>query len=202
MSEPSGPAPAFFPTLLIGTGSPLMGDDGLGLAALERLRERWRFEPPVELMDGGTWGMNLLPFIEAAERVLILDAVDAGREAGELVMLEREALPCFFTTKLSPHQIDLREVLALAELRGTLPEDTVVIGLQPGRVEMATELGPRIRERVEELVSAAIGRLEAWGHRARRAEGTGLASGRAEAAPREMNEKARARAGGWSSCTR
>lgn len=162
------PAPPLASTLVIGTGSPLMGDDGLGLAALERLREAWRFEPPVELLDGGTWGMNLLPFLEGADRALILDAVEAGREPGELVTLEREALPRFFTTKLSPHQIDLREVLALAELRGTLPEETVVLGLQPGRVEMATELGPEVEGRVEALVEAAVERLEAWGHTAAR----------------------------------
>jgi hypothetical protein len=57
--------------LVIGVGSPLMGDDGLGLAALEALRAGWTFEPELELMDGGTWGMNLLPFIESVPRVLM-----------------------------------------------------------------------------------------------------------------------------------
>ena len=68
--------------LVIGVGSPLMGDDGLGLAALEALRAGWTFEPALELMDGGTWGMNLLPFIESSSRVVILDAIRAGGEPG------------------------------------------------------------------------------------------------------------------------
>jgi len=141
-----------------------MGDDGLGLVALEMLRNGWRFEPHVELVDGGTWGMNLLPFIEDAERLLFLDAITADRPPGTVITLERNDLPRFFALKLSPHQIDLREVLALAEFRGTLPEQTVALGLQPERVEMSTELSPTVRGALEQMVEAAIERLRAWGH--------------------------------------
>lgn len=142
-----------------------MGDDGLGVAALETLREGWRFDPHVELLDGGTWGMNLLPFIEAADRVLIIDAVMVGDgEPGGLVRLERQDIPRFFSMKLSPHQIDLKEVLALAELRGTLPEDTVVLGLRPAVVEMSTELSDPVRLGLPRLLTAIRDELEAWGY--------------------------------------
>jgi hydrogenase maturation protease len=150
------------PTIVIGVGSPLMGDDGIGIHALERLREL-EFEPHVELLDGGTWGMNLLPFIESADRVLVLDAIDAGLEPGEPVELESDAIPRFLSTKLSPHQIDLREVLALAELRGTLPE-LVAVGLQPGRVTMTPDLSPEVERGLPALVEVVLRRLAAWGH--------------------------------------
>ena len=52
-----------------------MGDDGLGLAALERLRMEG-VAADVELVDGGTWGLTLLPIIESAARVLFLDAIE------------------------------------------------------------------------------------------------------------------------------
>ena len=150
------------PTVVIGVGSPLMGDDGVGLHALSLLRQV-EFEPHVEMLDGGTWGMNLLPFIESAERVLVLDAIDAGRKPGEVVALEGDAIPRFLSTKLSPHQIDLREVLALAELRGTLPE-LVAVGLQPGRVEMSPDLGEEVERGLPAVVEEAIRRLAEWGH--------------------------------------
>lgn len=153
--------------MVIGVGSPLMGDDGLGLVALEALRDGWRFEPHVELVDGGTWGMNLLPFIEGARSLLFLDAIDAGRQPGALVTLEREALPRFFAAKLSPHQIDLKEVLALAEFRETLPERTVALGLQPARVQMSGDLSPVVEAAIPGLVEAAVERLRLWGHEAR-----------------------------------
>ena len=140
-----------------------MADDGLGLAALERLRQRWSLPESVRLVDGGTWGMNLLPLIEEAERVVFLDAINAGRPVGSLVRLEREELPRLFAHKLSAHQIDLREVLAVAELRGTVPSDLVAIGLQPGRLEMSSELSPELECRLDELLTAVLEQLERWG---------------------------------------
>jgi hydrogenase maturation protease len=150
--------------LVIGLGNPLMGDDGLGLAALERLAADWVLPPTIELVDGGTWGLNLLHRIEAAGQVLFLDAVNAGREPGEPVELERDELPRMLGLKLSPHQIDLREVLAVAELRGTVPSTIACLGLQPASVEMRTALSPVLQARLDDLVTAAAARLAAWGH--------------------------------------
>lgn len=151
-------------SLVIGLGNPLMGDDGLGIAALTALQERWAFDADVELVDGGTWGMNLLHLIEGSDRVLFLDAINAGMEPGSLIVIERDRLPRFFATKLSPHQIDLREVLAITELRGTLPAEAVAIGLQPARVEMSVALTPVLQRRLPALLSAVRKRLQAWGH--------------------------------------
>ena len=152
--------------LVIGVGSPLMGDDGLGLAALEALRKGWTFDPALELMDGGTWGMNLLPFIESSSRVLILDAIRAGREPGDFVRLEGDQIPRYFATKLSPHQIDLKEVLALAELRGTFPEHTIVAGLEPAVIEMSVSLSDQVRAGLPGLVRHVLDQLAIWGFRA------------------------------------
>jgi hydrogenase maturation protease len=150
--------------LLIGLGNPIMADDGLGIAALERLREGWALPPSVRLVDGGTWGMNLLPLIEDAAELMLLDAVDRGKPPGELVVLEREQVPRYLGFKLSPHQVDLREVLALAELRGGLPGKLVAIGLQPARIEMFSGLSPEVEARMDGLLSAVVERLERWGH--------------------------------------
>jgi hydrogenase maturation protease len=153
-------------TLVIGLGNPLMGDDGLGLAALSQLRERWTFEPPVTLVDGGTWGLTLLPLIEDAERVLLLDAVNVGAPPGSPVRLGRSDLPRVLATKLSPHQIDLREVLALAELRGTMPPSIVAIGLQPAEITMRTSLSAAVAAGLPGMAERALDELAAWGHRA------------------------------------
>jgi hydrogenase maturation protease len=158
MSEPVGW------TLVLGVGNPLMGDDGVGIAALECLRDGWRLPADVELVDGGTWGLALLPAIEAANRLLLIDAIDVGESPGTLHVLERDEIPRHLATKLSPHEVDLREVLALAELRGNLPIETVVIGLQPATVELSTELSEACRDRLGALVVAVTQRLAQWGH--------------------------------------
>ena len=151
--------------VVLGVGNPLLRDDGVGLAALERLRAEWEPGPDVSLVDGGTWGMNLLPTIEDADALILLDAINAGVGAGEALVLEREEVPRFLGLKLSPHQIDLREVLALADLRGTLPTRTVVIGVQPGVVSAGIGMTPRVAAAVDVVVRRAVERLAAWGYR-------------------------------------
>jgi hydrogenase maturation protease len=150
--------------LVIGLGNPLMGDDGIGLAALERLGKDWCLPSTVELLDGGTWGLNLLHRIEAASQVLFLDAVTAGGEPGSLVELDRHELPRMLGLKLSPHQIDLREVLALTELRDTLPAVVVCLGLEPASVELRHGVSPAVAEQLDALAAAAAARLRGWGH--------------------------------------
>jgi hydrogenase maturation protease len=157
MPEPAG-------ALVLGLGNPLMTDDGAGLAILARLRAGWRIPPQVELVDGGTWGMNLLHLIEAAGQLVLADAIRNGLPAGSLVVMEREELPRYLSHKLSPHQVDLREVLALAELRGTLPLATVAIGIEPAEIELGTTLSPQVEERLEAAAAAVVDRLAAWGH--------------------------------------
>lgn len=157
-------------TVVIGLGNPLMADDGVGLALLARLEEEWDIAPGPTLVDGGTWGMNLLPIIEDAGRLILLDAINVGAAPGTVVELARHQIPRFLATKISPHQVDLRDVLAVAELRRTLPEDTIAIGLQPAVVAVSDALTPIVRDRVDEAVAAVVGALELRGHRcARRA---------------------------------
>jgi hydrogenase maturation protease len=153
--------------VVIGLGNPLMGDDGLGLAALERLRE-YALSPEVELVDGGTWGMNLLPVIEDADELILIDAIDTGAAPGTAVRLEHAQLPRYLATKISPHQVDLRDVLALAELRGTLPPDTVALGLQPVSIELRNALSDVLRLRVDLLAASVAQELARRGYAASR----------------------------------
>jgi hydrogenase maturation protease len=149
--------------VVLGVGSPLMGDDGLGIAVLELLRDRWAAQGGLELLDGGTWGMRLLPFIEAARNLLVIDVIRDGRDPGTIVRLERDELPRHLHQKLSPHQIDLGEVLALAELRGTLPAEVVALGIEPDVVELGEGLSAAVEAAIPALVAAVRAQLETWG---------------------------------------
>jgi len=150
-------------TVVIGLGNPLMGDDGVGLAALARLRDDWQLDG-VELVDGATWGLALLPVIEDAERLVLVDAIAAHSRPGDVIELSRDRLPIYLSRKLSPHQVDMRDALAVAELRGRLPNDVVAIGVQPAAVTLGTELSPPVAGQLDALVRAVVTQLERWGH--------------------------------------
>lgn len=150
-------------TVVIGLGNPLMGDDGVGLAVLARLCDGWDL-PDVELVDGGTWGLSLVPVIEDAQRLLLVDAIAAHREPGTIIELKRDRLPIYLSRKLSPHQVDMRDALAVAELRGFLPNEIVAIGVQPAVVELGIELSPPVAAQLDALVHAVVKQLEDWGH--------------------------------------
>ena len=142
-----------------------MGDDGLGVAMVEALRYRWSEEPGLSFLDGGTWGMQLMPDLEDAGRLLLLDVIRSGRPPGTLVRLERDQLPRHLHHKLSPHQIDLGEVLALLELRGTFPEHAVALGIEPAAVVLGEGLSPLVAATVPSLIDAVSEQLRRWGHR-------------------------------------
>ena len=150
---------------VIGLGNPLMGDDGFGLAVLDRLRAEWEFDASVELVDGGTWGLSLLPVIERADHLLLLDAIRMHKPPGSIIMLHGDDVPRVISTKLSPHQIDMREVLALAHLRGRLPSRLIALGVEPEVVDLQDGLSSRIRPMLDSVVALAVDRLRAWGAR-------------------------------------
>jgi hydrogenase maturation protease len=150
--------------VILGVGNPLMGDDGLGIAVVARLRALWGDEPELMLVDGGTWGMNLLPTIEQARRLLIVDAIDRDAEPGTFVTLHRDEIPRYLGRTLSPHQLDLREVLALAELRGRLPEETTAVGIQPENLALSLELSPVVNATLPALLEDIEFRLRRWGY--------------------------------------
>jgi hydrogenase maturation protease len=155
-------------TAVLGLGNPLLADDALGLVALERLVQQYELDAAVSLHDGGTWGMQLMPMIEEAERVLFLDAIDRNEAPGTLVRLEGDEIPATLSKMLSPHQLDLTNVLAMTRLRGTFPTVLVALGVQPLTTETRVALSSVVAARVDEVVSAAVAQLEAWGHVVRR----------------------------------
>ena len=98
-----------------------MGDDGVGLAVMARLGERWELPEDVALVDGGTWGMHLLPEIEAGDCCSSSTRSTPAARRARSPWWSGRSFPATSSDKLSPHQVDLREVLAICELRGTLP---------------------------------------------------------------------------------
>ncbi len=149
--------------LVMGLGNLLMSDDGLGSRVISELEKRYLPCEQVNLLDGGTLGLDLLPRLEGVDKLLIVDALQMGVEPGRVFRLEGEEVPRAFANKLSVHQMGLQDLLAVAELQGHLPRELVVIGAQSAEIEMVMELSPAVEAAFDKVVSAVLTELESWG---------------------------------------
>jgi hydrogenase maturation protease len=149
--------------LVLGLGNLVMSDDSIGVRVVQGLMDRHRFPSRVTLMDGGTLGLDLLPYLEEVDRLLVIDAVETGSPAGTLVRLTGEEIPLALATKVSPHQMGLRDLLTVADLQGHRPAEMVLWGVQPGSIEMAMELSPEVAAAAGPLEERVLRELAEWG---------------------------------------
>lgn len=150
---------------ILGLGSVLMGDDALGPYAVELLASRWSFPEGVSLLDAGTPGPDLVDHLVDLDAVIVLDAVRAAGVPGEVRLFRREALLALPpSARVSPHDPDLQQALLTAELAGGGPEEVLLVGVVPARVELGTGLSPEVAgvlPAVEAVVVAELRRLGA-----------------------------------------
>jgi hydrogenase maturation protease len=150
-------------TLILGLGNILLCDEGVGIRVVERLQEEYDFPEEVQILDGGTLGMDLLPYVEAADRLLVIDAMEMDAEPGEIARLEGDEVPAFLGIKISPHQMGLADLLTAARLRGRFPQELVLWGVQPGVIDVKLELSAPVAARVDVLMDKALAELRRWG---------------------------------------
>lgn len=169
-ATPTPPAPDDGPVIVLGIGNVLWADEGFGVRAVEALQRQWTFADgghPVELVDGGTQGLYLIQHVQAASRLLILDAIDYGLAPGTLHVVENDEVPKFLgAKKMSLHQTGFQEVLMLAQLTGHYPAEVLLIGCQPEELEdYGGSLRASVRLALDDAVALAVERLRQWGVR-------------------------------------
>jgi hydrogenase maturation protease len=150
---------------VLGVGNLLWADEGFGVRCIEALAEAWDFPPDVDLLDGGTLGLALIPLLQDATHVLLFDAVDYGGTPGTLVVARDGDIPRFMTRdKMSLHQAGMNDVLASLEMLGHRPQAFSLVGVQP--VELADyggSLTPAVREQLPHALELGLAELAAWG---------------------------------------
>ncbi len=146
--------------LVLGLGNILLSDEGLGVAAIERLTATHRLGAEVEVLDGGTMGLDLLYRLEGVGHLIIVDAIRSGGAPGDIMRLEGDEIPKMLATKMSMHQVGLQELLAVSELRGALPAHVVLWGMEPAWLDWGTSLTPAIAGQLDALVEAVACEVE------------------------------------------
>ena len=149
--------------LVLGLGNTLLQDEGVGIEAIQRLSDEHCWPDTVTMLDGSVMGLELLPYVELADAVLVLDAVRTGDPPGTLTRLENDEIPAVVALRMSMHQIGLQETLAMCQFRDTLPQCLVLWGVVPANLDLGISLSPVVAEQVDALVTAAVNELAAWG---------------------------------------
>ena len=140
-----------------------MNDDAAGVLVVQALAEKFNFTDELTLLDGGTLGLDILPYLEGIDRLLVVDAVATGGSPGALVRMTGDDIPLALATKVSPHQMGLKDLLLVADLQGYAPAEMVLWGVQPGSIEMDMELSPEVATAVPILMERVLDELASWG---------------------------------------
>lgn len=149
-------------TLLLGLGNVLMKDERLGVHVVNTIKERYDCSPELEIIDGGTLGLDLLPLFEQYDRVVIVDAVNFGREPGYIEVLEDDQIPAVLFSKLSVHQIGLADLMSVAKLKGVMPSKVCVVGMQPSSIDFAfgLEMSDVVNANIDKVINVTIDKLK------------------------------------------
>ena len=146
---------------MLGLGNPLMADEGIGVYLVERLTESAAAYPAVDFVDAGTGGVSILYHIEGRRKAIMIDCALMDEPPGAIRRFTPEEVQ---STKVlahqSLHEADLMRIIAMARQLGQAPDQIVIFGIQPERVEPGLGLSRTLTERIDEYISMILHELE------------------------------------------
>jgi hydrogenase maturation protease len=151
------------PLLVLGLGNVLLEDDGVGAAAVSLLLDRYEVPRGAQVLDGGTLGLSLLPYLDAADAVILVDAVRIEGPPGSFVRLTDDEVAPAVATRLSPHQVGVADLLDGARWLERYPRSVVLLGLVPESMQLSVGLSARVRPALPELVERIVGEARTLG---------------------------------------
>lgn len=152
--------------VVLGLGNLLNKDEGIGVHVVWEMQRRHKEEgryPGIQLIDGGVLGMRLLPYVDDATHLILLDCVDAGKPPGTLVELAGDDIPLYTGIKVSMHQVTFQEVLGVSLARGLLPQHLYLIGMQPVSLDIGVEPTPEGKALIPQMIQRTEDILQQWG---------------------------------------
>ena len=150
--------------LILGLGNSLLKDEGIGVHIAGELQKQ-QLPGNVEVIDGGTACLDVFLSAMSVDKIVVVDALKAGKKPGTIYKLklkaeEKDKLTQIFSrekqSKISLHQVGLLDALSVAEKINRAPEEIVIIGVEPGEVSCGLELTEQVRQRVPEVIRQVL----------------------------------------------
>ena len=148
---------------ILGIGNVILRDEGFGVRVAEYLDKHYEFPESVQIVDGGTLGIELTQYVTGTEKLLVIDSINGGAEPGTTFRFHNDDVMEHFQDKRSAHEVGIQDVLGLLTVTGHKIPDVVVIGAQPYDVEAGVELSDGMMELLPQMVEQALKELKNWG---------------------------------------
>lgn len=152
-------------TLLLGIGNIFLGDEAIGVRIIEAIEKRFDIPPGLDIIDGGTSGMEMLQDMANRDHLIVVDAVTSKKHApGSVLLFRDQEVPVMFTTKISPHQLGLSDVLSALTMTDEFPKKLTLIGIVPENLEFNTPFSDTIVNVFEKVIDHVLELLEEDGY--------------------------------------
>ena len=145
-------------TLILGIGNILLRDEGVGVHVVRRMKGM-DLPKDVEVLDGGTAGLELVDFIENRRKLIVVDAVKTGDKPGTIYRLIETNLKIKPKAIMSFHEIDFLDALYMSDVMKNKPKEIIVIGVEPKDMSDGVELSPEIEERIPRIIEFVMKEL-------------------------------------------
>ncbi|QTF07768.1 HyaD/HybD family hydrogenase maturation endopeptidase [Brenneria izadpanahii] len=149
--------------LVLGIGNLLLSDEAVGVRIIEALEQRYRFSPQIDIVDGGTSGMELMEAMASRDHLIVADAVLTGQAPGTVAVLRDNEVPALFTRKISPHQLGLSDVLMALQLTDEFPRRLTLVGVVPESLEVRIGLTETVRQAIAPALRQIVAALRQSG---------------------------------------
>ena len=148
---------------LLGVGNILLTDEGLGVHVVNELRDAYTFSPEINIIDGGTMGMELLTYMRGMKKLLLVDAVNGGEQPGTVYEFPHQELEQYFTDHISVHEVGMQDILRIRHIQEEPLEDAMVIGVEPESLEFGFVPSPVVQAALPDVKARVLNTLRSWG---------------------------------------
>lgn len=149
---------------LIGSGNAFFRDEGIGLYAAKYLKENYTFEPPLDIVDGGTLGFRLMPLLQEYEAVVIANTSSReDKSVGSIDVLSGEELIASQGIKKTANEVEITEMLQICSMANRVAKTMIVSIIPEDIISVKVDVTPALRAKWDEYIGAVLGELEKYG---------------------------------------
>lgn len=149
--------------LVLGVGNTLLSDDGVGVHVAQVLKSRADLASRIKIIDGGTLGLSLLPEVEDAAGLIVVDAAELGLQPGAIRVFEDDAMDRHLSgRKKTVHEVAVADLLVAAAMTGHAPRERALVAIQPESTEWGLEPTADIRSAIAGAADAVASVVDRW----------------------------------------